>query len=333
MTRRTVGFCVTLACTLLVASLAAEAPPAAKVPRIGVLAVGSPPPSPDWKQRAPFWQELRTLGWIEGWNLRVEHRWAYGRADRLADLAVELVHLPVDVLVAVDDTLAIRAAQHATATIPIVMLSVGDPVAEGFVTGLARSGGNLTGVSAALAPELGGKLLEFLTEAVPGVTRIAILAYPGHPSTGLMIREVERVAQALGPQLRVFWARDWDEVERALKAATREGVGALLILLEVFFGLNRRRLAALSVTHQLPAIFWNRGFAEAGGLLAYGPHLPPLFRRAATYVDRILKGTKPADLPVEQATQFELVINLKTAQALGLTIPPSLLFQATEVIR
>jgi putative tryptophan/tyrosine transport system substrate-binding protein len=267
VTCRTVGLLATLAFLIVWAPLASDAP-LVKGPRIGVLAVGSPPPSPDWKQRAPFWQELRTLGWSEGWNIHVEPRWAYGRADRLADPAAEPVHLPVEVLVAVDDTLAIRAAQHATATIPIVMLSVGDPVAEGFVTSLARPSGNITGVSAALAPELGGKLLQFLKEAVPGVPRTALLACPGHPSTGLMIREVERVAQASGQQLRVFWASDMGEVERALKAATREGVGALLVLPEVFFGLNRRRLAALSVTQQLPAIFWNRGFAEAGGLTA-----------------------------------------------------------------
>jgi putative ABC transport system substrate-binding protein len=299
MWSRAIGRLVTLMLSLLVMLQAADAQPRGKVPRIGVLRIGSPPSELDWKQRSPFLQELYRLGWMEGQNITVEYRWAEGNVDRLPALADELVRLQVDVIV-VGDTRAIHAAQQATTTIPIVVLSIGDPVTGGFATSLARPGGNITGVGGLFA-ELSGKLLELLTEAVPGVTRVEV--------------------------------RDPRQFARAFDAATRQGAGALLVLSAVLLGSNQSQIAALAVKRRLPAIFSQRPFAEAGGLIAYGPRIPDLWRRVAALVDKILKGAQPADLPVEQPMRFELVINLKTAAALGLTIPPTRLFQADEVIR
>jgi putative ABC transport system substrate-binding protein len=327
----TVMLLVTLAGGLLVAPLAGNAQQAQKMPKIGVLLLGSPPSAPDWKQRSLFLQELRTLGWLEGQNMLVEYRWAHGRFDRLYDLAVELVRLNVDVIVA-SDTPAVQAAQQATPTIPIVMLYIGDPVADGIVTSLAQPGGNITGTGG-LVPDLSGKMLELLTEAVPGVSQLAVLVNPAYPRTASMLSDVARAARAVDVQLHVVEVQRPEAFERAFATAVKEGAGALLILPAVLFAYNQRRLAALAVQNRLPAIFWQRPFAEAGGLMAYGPRLPDLWRRVAALVDRVLKGAKPADLPVEQPTRFELVINLKTAQALGMTIPPMVLFQADEVIR
>jgi putative ABC transport system substrate-binding protein len=292
---------------------------------------GSPPSSPDWKQQWLFLQELRNLGWLEGQNLTVEYRWAQGRDEHLYDLAVELVRLPVEVIVA-RDTPAIRAAQQATPTIPIVILSVGDPVAEGFATSLAQPGGNITGVGG-LVPELSGKLLELLKEAVPDVTQVAVLVHPANPRTESMVRDVESAAQVLGVQLQVLKVVAPGHFERAFDAAIRKGAGALLVLPAVLFAAHQSQIAALAVKRRLPAIFTQRSFAEAGGLMAYGPRIPDLWRRVAAHVDKILKGAKPADLPIEQPMQFELVINLKTAQALGLMLSPKFLFQANEVIK
>src|SRR5262245_64570029 len=331
MQYRTAGLVVILVLGIVWLALAA-APPPKKVPTIGVLMVGSPPAAPDWKQRSVFLQELQTLGWREGENITVEYRWASGMVERSADLAAELVGLPVDVIV-VSSLDVIRAVQHATTTIPIVMFSVDDPVAQGFIADLARPGGNITGVDASFVPELSGKLLELLTAAVPAVTRIAVLVNPRLAGTGPMLEDTRRAARALGMQLRVLDAETPDDFQRAFDAATEEHAGALLILPSALFGLHERRLAALAVAHRLPAIFWRRSFAEAGGLLSYGPKFADLTQRTAYYVHRILRGAKPADLPVERPTRFELVINLKTAQALGLTIPPTLRFQADEVLQ
>jgi putative ABC transport system substrate-binding protein len=333
MTRRTIGLIIILALGLLVSPLAAEAPPLTKVPRIGVLLSGSPPAVPDWKERSLLLQELRRLGWREGENTTVEYRWAAGRtATRGADLAAELVRLNVDVSI-VDTGSLIRAVQQATTTIPVVMLSVGDPIAEGFITSLARPGGNMTGVDLSFVPELSGKLLEFLREAAPTVTRIAVLVHPPVRSTAQILEELEGATRVLGVQRQVLAVHHPRDLEPAFDAAMREGAGALLVLPSVLFALHQSRLAALTVRHRLPAIFWQRAFVRAGGLMSYGPSSSETWQRVAYYVDRILKGAKPADLPVERPTKFELVINLKTAQALGLTIPPSLLFQATEVIQ
>jgi putative tryptophan/tyrosine transport system substrate-binding protein len=331
MTRRTLALLITLALGLLVAPFATEAQPPRKVPRVGVFMLGSPPSEPDWKQRSPFLQELHHLGWLEGQNITVEYRWAEDNIDRLPALADELVRLQVDVIV-VGDTPVIRAAQQATTTIPIVIRSVGDPVAQGFATSLARPGGNITGVGG-LVVELNGKLLELLKEAVPDVTCVAVLLNPANPATESMLRDVESTARVLGVQLQVVEVGDPGQFERAFDTAIQGGAGALLVLPAVLFARNQRHIAALAVKSRLPAIFSQRPFAALGGLMAYGPRLSDLWRRVAVYVDKILKGAKPADLPVEQPMTFELVVNLKTAKALGLTIPPTLLFQADEVLR
>jgi putative ABC transport system substrate-binding protein len=334
MKRCTIVLLVALALGSLAAPLAAAAPPPNKRPRIGLLELGSPPTSPDWKTRSLFLQELRTVGWVEGQNIVIEYRWAEEQPRRLSTLAAELVRLPVDVIV-VNSTPAIHAVQQATTTIPIVMISVGDPVAAGFVADLARPGGNITGVGG-VVPELSAKLLELLTEAVPGVTRVAILASAsGVPSPvgGLRRREIERAAQALGVHAQFLVVERPDQFEPAFKAAVREGAGALVLLPSVLLASHQRQLAALALKNGLPAIFWQPQFAQLGGLMAYGPERRERWQRVAYYVDRILKGAKPADLPVEQPMTFELVINLKTAKVLGLTIPPTLLFQADELIR
>jgi putative ABC transport system substrate-binding protein len=241
------------------------------------------------------------------------------------------VDLKVDVIVA-PDTQALEAVKQATTTIPIVMVVPVDPIVEGYVASLARPGGNITGVGGQVQ-ELSAKLLELLKEAVPQVTQVAVLAHRAQPQIKPLLRETAAAARALGLRLHVLDVRDAAEFERACETAAKEGVGALLILPGLLFSLHNRRLAALTVQHRLPAIYTTRSFAEAGGLLAYGPKPADFFRIAARYVDRILKGTKPADLPVERPTAFELVINLTTAEALGLTIPPVLRFQADAVIR
>jgi putative tryptophan/tyrosine transport system substrate-binding protein len=330
MTRGRIGLLMTLAVGLFATPCAANAQPITKVARMGVLFVGAPPSSPDWQQRSLFLQALRDLGWLEGQNLMVEHRWASGKVDRLADLAAELVRLKVDVLV-VRDTDSLHAARQATTTIPIVTLTPADPVALGYVASLARPGGNITGVGSEVQ-QLGGKLLEVLKGAVPQVTEVAVLA-PREGDETRLVRETEDAARALGVRLHVLEVRSADEFERAFETASRARVGALLILPGLLPSVHQRRLAALAAHHRLPAIYTSQLFAEAGGLLAYGPKRADFARLAAAYVDRLLKGAKPADLPVERVTTFELVINLKTAQALGLTIPPTLLFQATEVLR
>jgi putative tryptophan/tyrosine transport system substrate-binding protein len=330
MTRITVGLVVLLAVGLVGRALAATAPP--RVPVIGMLLSFPPPTEPDWKQHSVFLQELRTLGWREGENLTIEYRWASGRLQRGADLAAELVSRHVDVIV-VDNRVLGQAVHHVTTTIPIVMLSADDPVAEGLVTSLGHPGGNITGIDNSVTPELGGKLLALLTEAVPAVKQIAVLVDPRYVGTRSMFAETTRVAQALGVQLHVLEVHEPAALPHALATATAAGDGALLVLPALLFAMHQPRLVALAAEHRLPAIAWYASFAHAGGLLAYGPNLAELSRRMAYYVDRLLKGAKPADLPIERPTRFELVINLKTAQVLGLTIPPRLLFQADEVIR
>jgi putative tryptophan/tyrosine transport system substrate-binding protein len=325
MTRRTLGLLITLALSGLWSSLTPAAPPG-QMPRIGVLALGSPPATPDWKTHSPFVQALHALGWLEGHNIVLEYRWAEWQASRLSALAAELVRLPADVLVA-GDTVAIQAAMRATTTIPIIVVSVADPLEWGAIATLARPGGNVTGVGGTVL-ELSGKLLELIKEAVPRVTRVAILADGPRP-----LQDMERAAQGAGVHTYHLVVGYPDQFEPVFQEAVREGAGALIILPSVFFVQHLRLIAALARQHGLPAIFWSPRFAEVGGLMAYGPSLPHLWQRAAAHVDKILKGAKPADLPVEQPMTFEFVINLKTAQALGLTIPPALLFHATKVIR
>jgi putative ABC transport system substrate-binding protein len=326
MTRRTIGFFVTLAFGLLVAPLAAEAQLAGKVARIGWLASGFPPSEAD-RQRSPFFQGLRALGWVEGQNITIEPRYAEEQSNRLPELAGELVQLQVDVIVA-GDSAAIPAAKQATSTIPIVMTVSGDPVRDGHVASLARPGGNITGLSN-LTPQLAGKRLEFITEVVPELSRLAVLGPPGAPDWP----ELAAATQAVGVQLLALKVHRPEEFGGAFEAAARERAEALTVLPSPLTNRYRRRLVDLAAQHRLPAMYPLKEYVQGGGLMAYGPSIPDLYRRAATYVDKILKGAKPADLPVEQPMAFELVINLKTAEALGLTIPPTLLFQATEVIR
>ena len=263
----------------------------------------------------------------------IEYRSAEGKLERLPALAAELVALKVDVIVAAS-TLAALAAKQATRTLPIVFAAAGDPVTSGLVTSLARPGGNVTGLSF-FSPELVGKCLEQLKQAVPEVSRVAVLWQPGGPGERTekdMLKAAEVAARALGVRLQFVEARGPEDFDRAFSDMTRARAGALTVLPSTMFFNERRRLVDLAAKNRLPAVYPWREYVEAGGLMSYGPNVPDLFRRAATYVDKILKGAKPGDLPVEQPTKFELVINLKTAKALGLTIPQSLLQRADQVI-
>jgi putative ABC transport system substrate-binding protein len=279
-----------------------------------------------------FQQGLRDLGYVEGQNLVMAYRYAEGKAERLRDHAAELVQLPVDVIVAVGAS-GTRAAQRATRTIPIVMTGNYDPVGEGFVASLARPGGNITGLSN-LRAELIGKQLEFLKETVPQSTRIAVLANPASPGYAPLLHNLTVVAEALKLALHVVELHRAEELDTAFAPMIRAGADALVVFAEPqLITPLRGRIADLAATSRLPAMYDGKLYVEAGGLMSYGPSPPERFRRVAYYVDRILKGANPADLPVEQPTTFELVINLKAARALGLTMPPSLLFQAAEVIQ
>jgi putative ABC transport system substrate-binding protein len=319
-----------LALGLALAHLVGEAQPTASVRTIGFL---GPPPSAGGLVQA-FQQGLRELGYVEGQNIRIEYRYTdaplQGDIDRMAQLAAELVRLKPDVLV-VSITEAALAARSMTRTIPIVMANAADPVGAGLVSSLAHPGGNITGLTR-LAPELVGKNLQILKEAVPETTRVAVLANPKNPLSAMMVADAQNAARTLGVQLKIVEARTPAEVERAFSSLQTDRVGALLLFPDGTFYLNRTHIVGLALRYRLPAIFQNREFADGGGLLSYGPSSAGNYRRAATYVDKILKGTKPADLPVEQPTKFELVINLKTAKALGLTIPQSVLGRADQII-
>jgi len=278
-----------------------------------------------------FLQGLRELGYVEGQNIVIERRYSEGRYERLPGLAAELVRLKVDVIVAVGGPPP-HAAKDATSTIPIVMTNHGDPVGTGLVASLARPGGNVTGLST-VNPDLVGKQLQLLKEAVPRLSRVAVLSNPTHPLHRLPLREVEVAARSLKVGLQVLEARAPSEFASAFSAATKESAGALIVLGDGMFFGQRTRIAELAAKSRLPMIAAEREYAEAGGLLAYGANFRESFRRAATYVDKILKGAKPGDLPIEQPTKFEFVINLKTTKALGLTIPQSVLLRADEVIQ
>ena len=320
---------IILALGILVAPLESHAQQPTIVPRIGVL-VGSSASFTAPSVEA-FRQGLRELGYAEGQNITIEYRYAEGRAERLHDLAAELVRLKVDVIVTLG-TPATQAAKHASTTIPIVIAIVADPVGTGLVSSLARPGGNITG-SAILFPELIAKRVELLKEAIPGLTRVAVLANTANPGTALALKEIEGSGQPLGVELQPVAVRGPIEFDIAFVAITKKRAGALLVLEDGMIHTHARRIADLAAKRRLPTIFGPGELAATGGLMAYGPGLPDSFRRAASYVDKILKGAKPADLPVEQPTKFELVINLKTAKALGLTIPQSVLIRADQVIQ
>jgi putative ABC transport system substrate-binding protein len=317
---------VLAALAVLSASADLGAQPAGKVPRVGFLHPGTPP-NPNAEI---FAQSLRELGYVEGRTVAIDYRWAEGQPERFSRLAGELVALKVDVVV-VGTTAAIKAVADATKTIPIVMTVVADPVAAGLVTNLARPGGNITGLTL-ISPELSGKRMELLREAAPRIVRLAVLWNPSNPAHGETLRESEARARTLGFPTLPVEVRRADEIEPALAAAVRERASALFVLDDPLLFETRQRISELALKHRLPLVSGISGFADAGGLVTYGAKQSDLYRRAALFVDRILKGAKPATLPIEQPASFELVINLKTAKALGVTIPDSLRLRADRLV-
>ena len=308
--------------------LSAEAQQPKKVPRIGFLVASS---RSFFSVRAEgFRQGLRNLGYIEGKNIVIEYRYAEGNQGRLPDLAAELVSLKVDVIVA--SGAGGLAAKNATQTIPIVFAAVQDPVASGLVDSLAMPGGNVTGLSM-LAPELSGKRLELLKEVVPRITRVAFLWGSSSPGALVTKKETQAAGKALGLQLQSLEVRDSKDFDTVFETATRDRAQALLTSPSSFINTHQARIVEFAMKNRLPAMYASPEFVDAGGLMSYTPNSADLFRRAAVYVDKILKGTKPADLPVEQPTKFEFVVNLKTAKQIGLTIPPNVLVRADKVIR
>ncbi len=317
---------VLVATLTLISFHRAEAQQPKKVHRIGMLASGSVLSAKI--RNDAFRQGLRDLGYVEGQNIVIEYRYAEGETVRFPDLAAELVRLKMDVIVTVS-TPGVLAAKKATRTIPIVFVSVNDPVASGVVASLAHPGGNITGLST-LAPELGGKKLELLKETFPKVTRVAYLWNPDSPAG---LSEMQAAAQALGLQLQSLEVRSSNDFDSAFEAVLRERAHALITSPNPVVITHHKRIVEFAAERRLPAMYYDREFVEAGGLMSYGPDYSDLYRRAATYVDKILKGAKPADLPVEQPMKFELVINLKTAKQISVTIPQSVLFRADKVIK
>jgi putative ABC transport system substrate-binding protein len=318
---------VILAIALLAAPLA-EAQQAGRVYRIGYLSYSSPASNPHLREA--FRQGLRELGWVEGQNITIDSRFAEGRSDAVSVLAAELVRLKVDIIVGTS-TQATLAAKNATKTIPVVMVA-GDPVGLGLIASLARPGGNITGVSQGVGVDALGKELELLKEIAPDVRRVAVLSNPANALHQLAIREVNVAARSLGVQLQLLEARGPNEFDGAFAAMSKERAGALLVLPDSVFQRHRARVTGLAAKNRLPAMYGVSEYVKAGGLISYGPNLRDLFRHSATFVDKILRGATPADLPVQQPTKFELTINLKTAKALGLTIPLSVLARADEII-
>jgi putative ABC transport system substrate-binding protein len=322
-------FNVIMAVVLLAALLVTGAQPRTAMPQIGLLEPGHPAVRSHLVEA--FRQGLRELGYEQDRNIVVEAYYAEGKFDQLPDLAAELVKRKVDIIVAAT-TPAILAAQKATSTIPIVMTTVGDPVATGMVASLARPGGNITGLTI-VAPQLSAERLKLLKEAVPKISHVAVLWDSSNAHEVIGFSEAEDAAQALGVRLLSLEVRSPAEFEGAFAAMTRQGVDGLFVFENATNTNYRKHIVALAAQMQLPAMYGLREYTEAGGLMSYGPSLLSNYRRAASFVDKILKGAKPAELPVEQPTTFDLVINLKTAQALGVAIPPTLLFRATEVIK
>ena len=315
---------------LLAASVIAEAQQPAKIPRIGYVS-GSDPNTPGYQVEA-FRKGLHDLGYIEGKNILVEYRYVEGRLDRVPALLGELVQLKVDVLVATF-TIAIRAAKQATKTIPIIMVSATDPVAAGFVDSLARPGGNITGV-VRLIRELSSKRLELLKEAVPRISRVGVLWDGNAPGPAIAVKEYEAAARSLKLEFQSLEVRGPDpDVDGAFQAAAKGRANALIVVRNNVVDRHSKRIVDLAIKNRLPSVWEGGEFVESGGLMSYTSDDSANFRRVATYVDRILKGAKPADLPVEQPTKFELVINLKTAKQIGLTIPQSVLYRADKVIK
>jgi putative ABC transport system substrate-binding protein len=314
---------------LLVPPLAAGAQPGGKIARLGYLGVNRP------EEVRSLLGALRAglgeLGWVDGHNVQIDFRWAEGRSDQLRRLADELVRLRVDVIIA-PTSQAIQAAQKATREIPIVMIGANNPISDGFVASLARPGGNITGLTFDPGFEISGKHIELLVQVVPRMTHVTVLVNPLNPSHTLMSEAIRAAAHTYGTQVHFVEARSPDQIDGALGTTKKNRSDAMLIHSDGLFYGQRRRIADFATRNRLPTIYPWRDAAEAGGLMTYGANVADNWRRAGTFIDRILKGAKPADLPVEQPTKFELIINLKTAEALGLTIPPSLLQRADQVI-
>jgi putative ABC transport system substrate-binding protein len=323
---------ILIAVTLLAVAVTAEAQQPKKVPRIGYLSSGNP--ASESARSEAIRLALRELGYIEGQNIAIEYRYAEGKRDRFPELATELMRLKVDVIVVSAGDLLIRAAKNATKTIPIVMAGPGpDPVEAGLVESLARPGGNVTGVTL-LNRELGGKRLELLKEAVPKVARVAVLYDAAIPGAALEVKEVLPVAaRALKLTLQPWEVRRADDFDRVFAALNKERPDGLFVGGGTLMNANQKRIAGFALKSRLPSMYVRREFVDAGGLMSYGADIADSYRRVAYYVDRILKGAKPADLPVEQPTKFEFVINLKTAKQIGLTIPQSMLYRADKVIK
>ena len=325
---RNLNFAMLLCAMLLALCLPAEAQQSAKVPRLGYLSAGLSSPTP--ARTEALRQGLRELGYVEGQNIVIEYRFAEGKLGRLPGLAAELVRLNVDVIFTYG-TPPVQVVKKETTTIPVVMVS-GDPVREGVVASLARPGGNITGL-ANLTPELVGKRLELLKEIVPQISRVAIIWNPDDPGSGLRMRETEAAARALGIKIQSLEVSGSNDLEKAFSAIKIEQARGVVPLRGRTTNNLRERIIELANRDRMPTVYDDRPLAEAGGLMSYGTLIADLDRRAATYVDKILKGAKPADLPVEQSMKFEFIINLKTAKQIGLTIPPNVLARADKVIR
>ncbi len=330
MKRSTACLIATLVLATLVAALSANAQQVPKIAKIGVLIPGTPAATAHFLEA--FRQRLRELGYVEGKAFVLEARFGEGRDERLPELARELVSLKVDVILVAAD-IGIAAVRQQSSTIPIVMANSTDPVGTGFVGSLARPGGNVTGLSI-ISPELSGKRLELLKESVPKISRVAFLWNPDHAGATLDYKEIETAARLLKLHIQPVEVRRTEDLDSALAALTRKRANALIMAGQttVLFA-NRGKIVNFAAKSRLSAMYTIREFVDAGGLMSYGPNLTDLYRRAATYVDKILKGAKPADLPVEQPMRFEFVINLKTAKALGLTFPPSIMVRADQVIQ
>jgi putative ABC transport system substrate-binding protein len=331
MWRTTVGIITTLVLCVLAVPYVVEAQPPVRLYRVGFI---SPlPGSPEPPTLHAFRQEMRELGYVEGRTIILETRFAEGHQERFPDLVADLLRLQGDVLV-VGSEVGVLAAQKATTTVPIVFAGVSDPVTPGIVTSLARPGGNITGVTFGIGGVgFGSKWVELLKEAVPGLTQVTVLANAADPQSAPLVRDIQAAARELHMTLDVLDAGNETNLERAFAAIGASGAQGIIVTNTPFFAANRAKLVQFAASKRLPAMYFFKLFVDAGGLMSYGGSLEESYRRAATYVDKILKGAKPADLPVEQPTKFELAINLQAAKRIGLTIPPTLLFQADEVIK
>lgn len=324
---RVLGVRLTAAVLLLAGSVAAQPQPAARVYRIGFVATVSPNPATE-----AFRQGLREAGYVEAKNVIIEARFAAGRQERLPELVAEVLRLKVDVLVC-GSTLTVLAAKKATTAVPIVFASVFDPVASGIVASLARPGGNITGATIGVGGSgSAGKWVELLKEAVPGISHVAVLWNSANPASAQSVLDIQAAARALKLKLDVLDTGNATDLDRAFATIGASGAQGIIVTNDPFFSANRAKLVQFAASQRLPAVYFFKSFADAGGLMSYGGSQEESFRRAATLVDKILKGAKPADLPIEQSTRFELAINLRAASALGLTIPQSLLLRADQVI-